>query len=58
VYRLNSGAAIIWLLCDGSHDIPAITREIMEAFDREEAETIHYVKETIAHFEELGLLLA
>jgi hypothetical protein len=56
VQQLNSGAAIIWFLCDGERDVEGMTREIVATFGVPEQEALDQVQEAVAQFQELGLL--
>lgn len=58
VYCLNSGAALIWLLCDGSRDVDGIAGELTEAFGLPKAEVLVEVSETVGQFEVLNLVTA
>jgi hypothetical protein len=56
VHRLNSGAAIIWHLCDGSRSAAEIAEDIATSFDLVQAEVQAQVDTAIRQFYELGLL--
>jgi len=56
VYRLNDGAAMIWMLCDGSRNLEEITREITTGFQLDHEEVKAHVKSTIKSFQKLNLL--
>ena len=56
VHTLNGGAAQIWLLCDGTPDMPSIAREIAANFELPEQEVLPKVQDTIGEFQALGLL--
>ena len=56
VYTLNSGAAMIWLLCDGTRDVESIAREIPLTGKPPEEEILAHVQETIEQFQLLGLI--
>ena len=56
VYRLNNGAAVIWILCDGSRNLDEITREITSGFQLDHEEVRAQVKTTIENFRQLNLL--
>jgi hypothetical protein len=58
VHRLNSGAALIWLLCDGSRDLPSIAQELAKAFELPKKEILADVRETVGQFESLNLIEA
>jgi len=56
VHCLNSGAAVIWLLCDGTRDVESMAREIAVTYSLPEAQVLAEVQETVAQFQALGLL--
>ena len=56
VHCLNGGAALIWLLCDGTRDVETIVDEISSAFDLPADEVLDDVRKTVAHLESLRLL--
>jgi hypothetical protein len=56
VHCLNSGAAMIWFLCDGTHNIAAIASEIAEIAKLPEHQILVEVQETVAQFKALALL--
>jgi len=56
VQCLNSGAALIWVLCDGNRDVEGIAGEIATTFDLHRHEVLAQVQETVAQFELMGLL--
>ena len=56
VYTLNSGAAMIWLLCDGTRDVESIAREIALTGKPPEEEILAHVQETVEQFQLLGLI--
>ena len=58
VYVLNSGAALIWLLCDGLHDVEGIAGELAEEFELPKVKLIGEVRETLQQFETLKLVEA
>ena len=58
VYVLNSGAALIWLLCDGSRDVESIAGELAEEFELPKGKLIGEVRETVEQFETLNLVEA
>ncbi len=58
VHVLNSGAALIWLLCDGSRDVESIAGELSEAFEKPKGEVLGDVQETVERFETLNLVEA
>lgn len=57
IHCLNSGAAMIWYLCDGSRDLQAITAEIAATTDRSRSQILAEVEETVTQFQSLGLLV-
>lgn len=58
VYVLNSGAALIWLLCDGSRDVEGIAGELADEFELPKANLIGEVSETVDQFQTLNLIEA
>ena len=56
VHTLNSGAAMIWLLCDGNRDLGGISAEIASVSGMSEQEALVHVQKTVRQFQELGLL--
>ena len=56
VHTLSSGAALIWLLCDGERDVERIVREIASYFELPEEDALSHVHEALALFQEQGLL--
>lgn len=58
VHCLNSGAALIWFLCDGTRTLAHITRELATAYGLPEQQVWLEVQETVAQFQKLGLLKA
>jgi hypothetical protein len=57
VHRLNSGAAIIWMLCDGTRSVTEIAEDIALSFDLAETVVRPQVDEAIQQFYDLGLLV-
>ena len=55
-YCLNSGAALIWFLCDGSHDIASMASEIAIMSDQPKQKILPEVQETVTQFQLLELL--
>lgn len=55
-YCLNSGAALIWFLCDGTHDLQTITTELATLSARPEQQILPEVQQTVAEFQLLELL--
>jgi PqqD family protein of HPr-rel-A system len=56
VHTLNSGAAMVWLLCDGQRDEVEISQEIAAANDLPAEQVLPQVREAVAQFRTLGLL--
>lgn len=56
IHTLNSGAAIIWLLCDGMRDLDTIAAEIGSASLIPTDSVLPQVIEIVAQFDTLGLL--
>ena len=56
VLRLNSGAALIWLMCDGSRDLNTIAGELASEFELSETEVLGDVEQAVEQFEELELV--
>ena len=56
VHALNGGAAMVWLLCDGTRDLESIAREITSYFELPGQEVLVQVQEAVVQFQELGLL--
>ena len=56
VYRLNNGAAVIWILCDGSRDLNEIVCEITTGYQLDQEEVRAQVKTAIESFRQLNLL--
>lgn len=58
VHVLNSGAALIWLMCNGSRDVTGIAGELAEAFDLPVGKVLSEVMATVEQFETLNLIEA
>jgi hypothetical protein len=56
VHCLNSGAALIWLLCDGTRGVESIAEEIVTASSLPKQEILADVQKTVDQFQTLGLL--
>ncbi len=56
VHHLNGGAAVIWLLCDGTRDLNRIAKEISQAFDLPRSKVLSQVEKTVIQFHQLALL--
>ena len=56
VLRLNSGAALIWLMCDGTRDLNAIASELAREFELPETELQADVEQAVEQFEQLALV--
>ena len=58
VHQLNSGAAMVWFLCDGTRDVASIAGEIAQSADAGATEVMLDVRETLKKFDELGLMVS
>ena len=58
VHALNSGAAMVWLLCDGTRELGDIAKEVVCTCDLTQQEVLAQVQETVGQFRALGLLEA
>lgn len=56
MHTLNSGATLVWFLCDGTRDLADIATEISTTFDLPKEEVMPQVQESVAQFQSLGLL--
>ena len=56
VHNLNSGAAVIWLLCDGTRDVKSIASTIAKEFDLAGNQVLQEVEATVEYFGTLNLL--
>ena len=56
VHCLNSGATIVWLLCDGTRDVESIAGEIADTFGQSNTEAMTKVRKAVDQFQALGLL--
>ena len=56
VHCLNSGAAIIWLLCDGTRNLESIAGGIANIAELPKQQILVEVQETVMQFKALGLL--
>ena len=56
VYRLNDGAAAIWMLCDGSRNLDEIVHEITSGYQLDYEEVWAQVQITVENFQQLNLL--
>ncbi|MFQ5924099.1 MAG: PqqD family protein [Anaerolineales bacterium] len=56
VHNLNTGAALIWLLCDGTRDVKSIASAIAEEFDLARNQVLQEVEATVEYFGTLNLL--
>ena len=56
VHQLNSGAAMVWLLCDGAKDVAAIVEDILQSSTAEPEQVLTDVQNALQMFDELGLL--
>ena len=58
VHTLNNGAAMVWLLCDGTRELGDIAREVVATCGLPQQEVLAQVHETVVQFQALGLLEA
>lgn len=57
VHVINSTAAFIWQLCDGSNSIEDIKKELMQSYDvADDTELDKDIDKILNHFDELGVL--
>lgn len=57
IHVLNPAAAVIWELCDGEHNVEAITLGLSRAFASAERANLHMdVVEALRTFHDLGLV--
>ncbi|MFQ6030838.1 MAG: PqqD family protein [Dehalococcoidia bacterium] len=56
VHILNSGAALVWYLCDGEHEVESIASQIAITFAEPYDQVLADVRETVHQFQSLGLL--
>ncbi len=56
VHTLNSGAAMVWLLCDGSQDLEEMSAEIASVSGLSQEDALAKVQKTVGQFRDLGLL--
>ena len=56
IHCLNSGATMIWYLCNGERDLQTIAAEIAATTSRSTADILPEVQAAVAQFHELGLL--
>ncbi len=56
VHTLSSGAALVWLLCDGERDVESIVREIGSYFELSDSDALAHVQRAISLFQEQGFL--
>ncbi len=56
VHQLNGGAAMVWLLCDGSRDLMSMAEEIASTSNMSTTDVLPDVRETVSQFQTLGLL--
>ena len=57
VHQLNSGAAMVWLLCDGTKDVVSIAGEIAHASELDADNVLQDVQDALQRFDSLGLLV-
>ena len=55
-HELNSGAAIIWFLCDGERDLKAIASELVREYKLSMAQALADVQRAVSEFQALGIL--
>lgn len=56
IHSLNSSAAYVWALCDGTHSVKDITNSIQEDFKEFKKNPISEVQKIIKKFHQLSLL--
>jgi hypothetical protein len=56
VHRLNSVAAVIWQLCDGTKERSAIVSEVASIFSKSPSEVAADIDEILARFTDAGLI--
>ncbi|GAG21366.1 unnamed protein product [marine sediment metagenome] len=56
VLCLNSGAALIWLLCDGTREVEDIAGELATSFYLSEEQVLSEVRDTVTQLKTIGLL--
>lgn len=56
VHCLNSGAALIWLLCDGTRKLEDIAGELATSFYLSEEQVLSEVQDTVIQLMTIGLL--
>ena len=56
VHTLNSGATMVWLLCDGTQDLEGISAEIESVSGLSKEDALAIVQKTVGQFRDLGLL--
>ena len=56
VHQLNGGAAMVWMLCDGSRDLMSMAEEIASTNNMSASDVLSDVRETVSQFHTLGLL--
>lgn len=58
VHQLNSGAAMVWFLCDGTKDVASIAVEIAKSSNVDAENVLQDVQEALQKFDSLGLLVS
>ena len=58
VHQLNSGAAMVWFLCDGTRDVGTIATEIAQSSDVAASQVMPDVHEALEMFGNLGLMVS
>ena len=56
VHTLSSGAALVWLLCDGERDVESMVRDVASYYELPEPDALDLVQEAVALFQEQELL--
>lgn len=56
VHCLNSGAALVWLMCDGEREVGAIAAELAQEFGLQAAQTLAEVQGAVEQLAELELV--
>ena len=56
VHILNGGAALVWYLCDGEHELERIASQIAITFAHPYEEVLTDVRETVHQLRTLGLV--
>lgn len=56
VHILNSGAALVWYLCDGEHEMENIASQLAITFAESYDQVLTDVRETVHQLHSLGLV--